>query len=931
VQLRKHREFERSFPTDGVSRPIGDVPRFPAFDGLRAFAAVSVVAVHTAFFSGFSLHSSLGNYTSRLEIGVSVFFVISGFLLYRPFVVAHLKDQSAPKAAKFWIRRVFRIVPAYWLALTVLAYVLHLVTLSEGWRGTAAQYLFLQIYFPTTYFYGINGAWSLCVEMSFYFFLPLYAWVITYRSRGLEGRLRRELCGLLTMIAISFAYRSWVLSHHPTCGTHCLTSPAVTSIMGTWLPTFLDLFALGMFLAVISAWFAQHDGEPPWLRHRSMPWVSWGLAGVAFWSVSHLGISPQPDVGATPEITVLKQTLYGLFALFLVAPAVFGPQGEGAIRRALRFSPVAWLGVVSYGIYLWHAALIAEFFRVTGKPEFAVPFWVLFVTVLCAATFVATLSYLGFEQPFLEYANRLTRRKTAVTATSNAAGPAIDQRPARHASPTNRPRVLPRGAALSAVATSWRSWRASFEARWFLPGLLVVVVLAVAVRIAFAAGWTFGRPLFGDATFFHQAAASLAAGHGYATTSLVPPHGVLPTAQHPPLFSSVLAGFDLLGFHSVDAQRVLLGVVASIAVFLIGLVGHRVAGPSAGLVAAGIAALDPLWFQPSAALMSESIYLVVVSAVLLLALRCLDRASRWRFVLLGAGVGLAVLTRGDALPLVLFLCVPVVLYATRSGRQRLSLARCLLAGLALVLGPWLLRNEVQLGGLALSDNQGSTLAGSYCPPTMRSSSSEYGGFDGTCAEAAAAYVIDKAPPPAGTRSWNELTVSNSLTNATESYIRGHLSALPALAWARVENTWGLARTNQQSYIAQIEGNIASFERFGLELGRVLLVFELIGAVVISRRSRGRFFVLLAPLLAVTLNAALFYGSTRFLTLALPALAVLAAIGTVSTVEVIVHRLHRQPLHREFEQMDVLLELAEAEAPESATVVASSLGADDSVG
>ncbi len=443
MQLWKRRDFEGRFPTDGVSRPIGDLKRFPAFDGLRAFAAVSVVAVHTAFFSGFSLHSGLGNYTSRLEIGVSVFFVISGFLLYRPFVVANLKDQPAPKASKFWIRRVFRIVPAYWSPLTVLAYVLHLVTLSEGWRGTAAQYLFLQIYFPTTYFYGIDGAWTLCVEMSFYLVLPLYAWAVTYRSRGLDGRLRRELCGLLSMIAISFAYRSWVLSHHPTCGTHCLTSPAVTSIMGTWLPAFLDL-SLGMFLAVMSVWFTQRDGEPMLLRHRSMPWVSWGLAAVAFWSVSHLGISPQPDVGATPEITILKQSLYGLFALFLVAPAVFGPQGEGAIRRLLRLSPVAWLGVVSYGIYIWHAALIAEFFRVTGKPEFAVPFWVLFIAVLCAATFVATLSYLGFEQPILEYANLLTRRKTVVSATSNAAGPATDQRPVRHSAPTNRPRVLPR-------------------------------------------------------------------------------------------------------------------------------------------------------------------------------------------------------------------------------------------------------------------------------------------------------------------------------------------------------------------------------------------------------------------------------------------------------------------------------------------------------
>ena len=594
----------------------------------------------------------------------------------------------------------------------MLAYVLHLVTLSEGWRGTAAQYLFLQIYFPTTYFYGIDGAWTLCVEMSFYLVLPLYAWAVTYRSRGLDGRLRREVCGLLSMIAISFAYRSWVLSHHPTCGTHCLTSPAVTSIMGTWLPAFLDL-SLGMFLAVMSVWFTQRDGEPMLLRHRSMPWVSWGLAAVAFWSVSHLGISPQPDVGATPEITILKQSLYGLFALFLVAPAVFGPQGEGAIRRLLRLSPVAWLGVVSYGIYIWHAALIAEFFRVTGKPEFAVPFWVLFIAVLCAATFVATLSYLGFEQPILEYANLLTRRKTVVSATSKRGGPS--NRPASRApfSADEQTPGPPTVWRLSAVTTKRRSWRASFATRWFLPGLLVIVVIAVAVRIAFAAGWTIGRPLFGDATFFHQAAASLAAGHGYATTSLVAPHRVLPTAQStprsfPPCWRVSISWASTRSTPSGSCW-------AS---------SCRSPCSSSGSWATGSRARRRAWSQrasrrwtrsgssPAPRSMSESIYLLVVSAVLLLALRCLDWASRWRFILLGAGIGLAVLTRSDAVPLVLFLCVPVVLYATRSVCQRLALARCILAGLALVLGPWLLRNESAARRAGSPDNQGSTLAGS---------------------------------------------------------------------------------------------------------------------------------------------------------------------------------------------------------------------------
>src|ERR1700687_373775 len=130
-----------------VAAEFATKPRhFPCFDGLLSIAALLVLVHLPAWVSAFTKSSSLGLYTSRLEIGVSVFFLISGFLLYRPFAVSHLSERTSPNSRRFWERRLLRIVPAYWLALTVLTYVFHAISMGAGWQGIVSHYFFLQIY-----------------------------------------------------------------------------------------------------------------------------------------------------------------------------------------------------------------------------------------------------------------------------------------------------------------------------------------------------------------------------------------------------------------------------------------------------------------------------------------------------------------------------------------------------------------------------------------------------------------------------------------------------------------------------------------------------------------------------------------------------------------------------------------------------------------
>jgi peptidoglycan/LPS O-acetylase OafA/YrhL len=377
---------------------LADKPRhFPCFDGLRAIAAVLVVMVHTAFGSGFTLRSWAGIYTARLEIGVSVFFLISGFLLYRPFAASHIAGAPAPAVGRFWVRRFLRIVPAYWLAFIVTSYAMHAnPKVLPGWHSVLIYLGLVQVYIPSHALTGISQSWSLCTEVAFYLFLPLYAAVVVARRRSDRSQLGRELSGVALLYVLGLAVRFALLHIH-----------APLAYVGVeWLPACFDLFALGMGLAVVSSWLAHRRAEPRWLWHPVLPWVSWSLALGTLWAVAHVGVSTLPLQRPTPWRGLAQELLYGLFALFLLLPAVFGPPRRGMIRRGLQSPPMVGLGVVSYGVYLWHQAWGQEFLGWTHA-IFRVAFPEMLGVVLALSVATAAASYLAAERPILRLKDHL--------------------------------------------------------------------------------------------------------------------------------------------------------------------------------------------------------------------------------------------------------------------------------------------------------------------------------------------------------------------------------------------------------------------------------------------------------------------------------------------------------------------------------------------
>jgi len=323
--------------------------RFPLFDSLRAMAALAVLGAHAAVFAGLetSAGTTLGRYAARLDAGVAIFFVISGCLLYRPFVRARLDGAPAPATGPYAWRRFLRIVPAYWVALTLITLFAGTSGGVFGWPGAVHFYGVAQAYSEKSIGGGLTQAWSLTVEVAFYAFLPLWAWAM----RVVLGRrgFRAEAAMLALLFAVGIVYKIAVLSAGDP--KQVVISPKLLA-----LPAYVDQFALGMMLATLSVWVERHRRLPraaAWIDR--FPSISWVAAIVAFWVVStQIGLKGTFLEALDPTEYMERHLLYAAVAVCLVAPAVLGNQTQGLVRRFLALRPLLWLGLISYGIFLWN-------------------------------------------------------------------------------------------------------------------------------------------------------------------------------------------------------------------------------------------------------------------------------------------------------------------------------------------------------------------------------------------------------------------------------------------------------------------------------------------------------------------------------------------------------------------------------------------------
>jgi peptidoglycan/LPS O-acetylase OafA/YrhL len=389
---------------DDALRPPPGNPRFPLLDAMRAVAALSIVVTHASGVSNFNTDNALGAYTARLNFGVCIFFLLSGFLLYRPFVAARREGRPPITPRAFMRRRVLRIVPAYWVALVLLAIYPGLLGFSEHWWR---MFSFTQIYWSNSTVQGIGPAWTLCIEASFYVLLPFLAAGIA----RLRPRVSTELALLVGLALATLAFR-WAIQEWtpPFSGWRVLHNT---------LLSYLDWFAYGMILAVVSVATHGHESGSAVLRTIvRRPWVPWLAAAVVFWLVAtQLGLSRGFFVTYTQSSFLGEHVGYALCAALLLLPAIFGDWAGGWPRRLLATAWMGWLGLVSYGIFLWHSTIMLEL------NEHGAQGWLpgsgflsLLVPTLAIVIPIAALSYYLVERPALRFKDPRRRPADPVAA-----------------------------------------------------------------------------------------------------------------------------------------------------------------------------------------------------------------------------------------------------------------------------------------------------------------------------------------------------------------------------------------------------------------------------------------------------------------------------------------------------------------------------------
>lgn len=326
-------------------------PVFAVLDPLRAVGALAVVTTHATFWTGdYVRNGVLGSVLARLDVGVAIFFVLSGFLLSHHYLSRAWNREPAESTGRYFWKRLLRIYPAYVVAV-VLAMVFVEDNSDAGLADWATVLLMGDIYATDTYRPGLTQMWSLATEVSFYLVLPLLMLLAAGRS-GPRPRTRRVMTVVGTMAVLNVL---WTLGLQQR--VHDSLS---TGVPGNWLPSYLLWFGAGIALAW--AHLLHQNGRAGAVTNALValgrsPGVCWTLAlGLLVVAATPLG---GPTMLAPPSEAeaLTKQVLYAAIGAVLVITGVFNDPRSRYTLAMSRPLP-RHLGHISYSVFCVHLVVL---------------------------------------------------------------------------------------------------------------------------------------------------------------------------------------------------------------------------------------------------------------------------------------------------------------------------------------------------------------------------------------------------------------------------------------------------------------------------------------------------------------------------------------------------------------------------------------------
>lgn len=383
--------------------------RLPGADGLRAIACLLVVWHHTAQKlnpEGVSpIVQTLHFLGMRGEVGVSLFFVLSGCLLALPFWKAFVEKREFPSIKKYAANRAARIAPAFWLNLIVVNILaVSMFNLEFSWQKFSTAFLFINSYHYSTFFPAeLNGAlWSIGLEVSCYVLLPFVLFLILKNARTTT----QAITGLSATIVLLQVLNPLIIQLFMTDSFQKGWQFGMDGGAKQWLPywnigSFFTQFLLGSLAALVIVVLKHKQ-----IQHRYL--FDFGFFISASLAIGLVASRLTP--GSPDPIT--QQPYVSPFFALLMATALVCASKSVVAARLLDNTLFAWLAKLSFGIYLWHMVVI-EIFARQFVPEFVyggmtdVGYWVgLSSLVLLVSVAIAAASWRWFEAPILAAVHR---------------------------------------------------------------------------------------------------------------------------------------------------------------------------------------------------------------------------------------------------------------------------------------------------------------------------------------------------------------------------------------------------------------------------------------------------------------------------------------------------------------------------------------------